>query len=123
MKTAELKYRALDWAVAKAKGITVFTSKQGKLMTSNYGDFNPRQGAPWWCPSTNWAQGGPIIEREGLTITHQQNQWAAQTDDDLFAFGPTPLIAAMRCYVASKLGDEVDIPTELTDPTGLTEEK
>ena len=27
--------------------------------------------------------------------------------------GPTPLIAAMRCYVASKLGDEVDVPEEL----------
>ena len=25
----------------------------------------------------------------------------------------TPLVAAMRCYVASKLGDEVDIPEEL----------
>ena len=113
MKTDELTGAALDRAVAKAKGITVFTSKQGKLMTSNYGDFNPRHGAPWWCPSTNWAQGGRIIEREGLTITHQQNQWAAQTDDDLFEFGPTPLIAAMRCYVASKLGDEVELPKEL----------
>ena len=29
------------------------------------------------------------------------------------AFGPTPLIAAMRCFVASKLGDEVDVPDEL----------
>ena len=28
-------------------------------------------------------------------------------------FGPTPLIAAMRCYVSGKLGDEVDIPEEL----------
>jgi hypothetical protein len=28
--------------------------------------------------------------------------------------GSTPLIAAMRCYVASKLGDEVEIPKELT---------
>lgn len=28
-------------------------------------------------------------------------------------FGPTPLIAAMRCYVASKLGDEVEVPEEL----------
>jgi hypothetical protein len=28
-------------------------------------------------------------------------------------YGHTPLIAAMRCYVASKLGDEVEIPQEL----------
>jgi hypothetical protein len=27
--------------------------------------------------------------------------------------GPTPLIAAMRCYVQSKLGDEVEAPEEL----------
>jgi hypothetical protein len=27
--------------------------------------------------------------------------------------GPTPLVAAMRCYVASKMGDEVDVPEDL----------
>lgn len=35
------------------------------------------------------------------------------------AEGPTPLIAAMRCYVASKLGDEVDIPEELIGDESL----
>ena len=63
--------------------------------------------------STDWAQGGPIIEREGLTLTHQTDKWAAQTDCDLFSYGPTPLIAAMRCYVASKLGEIVEVPREL----------
>lgn len=29
-----------------------------------------------------------------------------------YPYGPTPLIAAMRCYVASKLGEEVEIPDE-----------
>jgi hypothetical protein len=29
--------------------------------------------------------------------------------------GPTPLIAAMRCYVASVLGDEVEVPDSLTN--------
>jgi hypothetical protein len=75
-------------------------------------------------PSTDWAQGGPIIEREGIgllrvgdRLPHQQ--WdAGETDelpDTLWAVvsGPTPLIAAMRCYVASKLGDNIDIPEEL----------
>lgn len=27
--------------------------------------------------------------------------------------GPTPLIAAMRCYTKSKLGDEVEAPDTL----------
>ena len=29
-------------------------------------------------------------------------------------YADNPLIAAMRCFVASKLGDEVDVPDELT---------
>jgi hypothetical protein len=32
---------------------------------------------------------------------------------NLIGVGPTPLVAAMRCYCASKLGDEVDVPEEL----------
>ena len=75
MKTSKLQGAALDWAVAKCE------DKQGK-------------GLDWVPPaySTDWAQGGAIIERERI---------------------PTPLIAALRCYVASKLGDEVEIPKEL----------
>jgi hypothetical protein len=100
MKVDQLTEPALDWAVQQCEGQRTDI------------DF-----AWWWedySPSTNWVQAGVIIEREGLTITHQQNQWAAQTDDDLFAFGPTPLIAAMRCYVASVVGAEIDVPVELT---------
>ena len=121
MKTAKLTEAALDWAVAKAKGKTVFISKQGKLMAANYGDFNPKHGAPWWNPSTNWAQGGLIIEREiDSLLRYRVNlravEWeaTAQGNDQCTATGPTPLIAAMRCYVYSKLGDEVYIPKELT---------
>ena len=96
MKTSELTGAALDWAVAKCERDS---------------DANWRAHAGHRF-STDWAQGGPIIEREGLTLTHQ-DIWVAQTDDDLFAYGPTPLIAAMRCYVTSKLGDEVEVPNEL----------
>jgi len=39
---------------------------------------------------------------------------AQQLDHDEGVYGPTPLIAAMRCFVASKLGEEVDVPQELT---------
>jgi hypothetical protein len=67
--------------------------------------------------STDWSQGGPIIEREGINII-QSGSWFAEMDADhsggvIYAEGDTPLIAAMRCYVASKLGDEVEIPAEL----------
>jgi hypothetical protein len=101
MKAHELTGAALDWAVAKCEGyfdMGMASVHDGVADVFYFGEA--------WTPSTDWSQGGPIIEREGLTITHQQNQWAAQTDDDLFAFGPTPLIAAMRCYVASKQGEQ-----------------
>jgi hypothetical protein len=73
-----------------------------------------------WRPSTDWAQGGPIIEREGIDIcTSNRGGWIATliTDWEEGAFvrgeGDTCLFSAMRCYVASKLGDEVEIPKEL----------
>ena len=66
-------------------------------------------------PSTNWAQGGPIIERERILIQPEicSNAWNAISMQGTEDYGPTPLIAAMRCYVASKLGDEIEVPSEL----------
>ena len=107
MKTSELTDIALDWAVAKC--LPIPKDALGLLDLDVYNGFNP---------STNWAQGGPIIEREKISV------WARSTDFAAEAFnegregfveeGPTPLVAAMRCYVASKLGDDVEIPEGLT---------
>lgn len=110
MKTSELAGAALDWAVAKCAGITW---EQGDLDAGEYG--------PGFKPSTDWAQGGPIIEREGVTVSKEKGCWSVYFRDNLFEddgsehwqTGPTPLIAAMRCFVASKLGDEVEVPEEL----------
>jgi hypothetical protein len=105
MKTSELTGAALDWAVAKCGGGGNFPESfknAHAIGRSNY--------------STNWAQGGPIIEREGIGMGFgvgiDSDQWEAgyATPEET---GPTPLIAAMRCYVASKLGDEIEIPKEL----------
>jgi len=111
MKTSELTGAALDWAVCEATGmLKAYTQfRSGKNFFKVYGVARNKH----LHPSTDWSQGGPIIEREGITLTHQAFDWSAQTDDDLFAYGPTPLIAAMRCYVAYKLGDDVEIPEEL----------
>jgi len=108
MKTSELTGTALDWAVAKA----------AEEMFGFYsGDFYVvGEDAPYH-PSTNWAQGGPIIERERLSVVCQQGHppfWSAGCPRAVYkGYGPAPLVAAMRCYVASKLGDEVEIPEEL----------
>ena len=108
MKTSELIGPALDWAVAKCEGITIPTDA---LIRQRHGASRS------YSLSTDWAQGGPIIERERIGIGHawEGDDWLASThgiDDPIF-YGPTPLIAAMRCYVASKLGDEVELPKEL----------
>jgi len=71
-----------------------------------------------YTPSTDWAQGGPVIERERISFVSPNeviDEWEAihPTQMNNESYGPTPLIAAMRCYVASKLGDEVDVPDEL----------
>lgn len=106
MKTSELTGAALDWAVAKCEGFF------GGSPPNHFTDLND----DFYCPSTNWAQGGPIIEKNILVISPDpSNAWLSRSYMDVTEYyGPTPLIAAMRCYVASKLGDEVDIPKELT---------
>ena len=115
MKTSELTGVALDWAVAKCMGHRV---------AENYGSYiriylpDPKLAGYTWafCPSTDWAQGGPIIEREMISVWPWDDvTWKAEAARDAIVFeGTTPLIAAMRCYVASKMGDEIEIPTELT---------
>ena len=123
MKTNELTGAALDWAVAKCEG-------PNSVASCYYDDDAPlwleEAPEPEWKPSTDWAQGGPIIEREGISLTSYLDEkdpyWIGSVecqyrDFNAIAYyeecGPTPLIAAMRCYVASKLGDSLDIPEEL----------
>lgn len=102
IKTSELIGKPLDHAVA------VCLDKIGKRIYMIEGFY-----------STSWREGGPIIEKEHIRISQYRDNlsfWEADIVTDRggkFYQGPTPLIAAMRCYVASKLGDEVDIPEEL----------
>jgi hypothetical protein len=114
-KTNELTGAALDWAVAKCDGHKVFI-KYAPVQVM----YTPKRKRSWYIysPSTNWAQNGPIIERELIEIVrggvYAENFWKAIRKTST-AYGATPLIAAMRCYVTSKLGYEVDIPEELTN--------
>ena len=109
VRTSELTGPALDWAVAKCEGADEETLDP---ITFKY----TAHASGGWCFSTDWSQGGPIIEREQIsiwTVGVVITDWRAEHPSAGTAYGPTPLIAAMRCYVASKLGDEVDIPEEL----------
>ena len=107
IKVSEASGPALDWMVAKCEGVKVEKIMGLSLWSS----------ANWHRYSTDWAQGGPIIAREGITLRNfiQGARWDAEIDDLALESGPTPLIAAMRCLCASKLGDEVEVPDELID--------
>jgi hypothetical protein len=139
IQTSELQGAALDWAVAKCKGLEPHIEPDFDGTHILVGSQIPYD----YFPSTNWSQGGPIIEREGITtafcsgdLGEPRTYWIATIEQQSwdYGYGPyheqdedkslciskpnvtkgtTPLIAAMRCYVASKLGDTVEIPEEL----------
>jgi hypothetical protein len=116
MRTSELTGAALDWAVAKCEGGHIGVADNGVFFDAHNGD-----GFTSFGPSIDWEQGGPIIERERISMIEECNgMWMGSiggcTDLDMPLYqehGPTPLIAAMRCFVASKLGDDVEVPDEL----------
>jgi hypothetical protein len=121
MKTSELTGAALDWAVAKCEGRGFVFGETDYTDGHTYQRGTAQATGPHY--STDWSQGGPIIEREKMDIAcwdiHSM-PWKASIDGGTDAgvalyveYGPTPLIAAMRCYVASKLGDDINIPEEL----------
>lgn len=131
MQTSELQDDALDWAVMAAvnRGDVYLVERRAGC---NYNEY-----------STKWSRGGSIIEREGITtafcsgdLGEPRTYWIATIEQQSWDYGygpyheqdedrslciskpnvtkgPTPLVAAMRCFVASKLGDEVEVPEEL----------
>ena len=128
IKTSELTGAALDWAVAKCEGKDAVISRHHRMTGPEVHDRALIEmevdGPTALSYSTDWEQGGPIIERNRINMMpmtpiptpgdDREPYWLA-SDERVYDFkeGPTPLIAAMRCYVASKLGDEVEIPEEL----------
>ena len=122
MKTSELTEAALDWAVLEALKPNL---KDPKL--AGIGTFGPLFGkgykypslSGWkFDPSTNWAHGGTLIERFKIDLCWSPARiscMATRIENGAVCeeTGDTPLIAAMRCLVASRLGEEVDIPEEL----------
>lgn len=120
LKTSELAGKPLDYIVFTLAYPHLHKNVfDGQYMNYRYYD-NTYQF------STQWADGGPIIERTYINVNVQRDEhgwkvspthrWYAQQDHRVYtAYGPTPLIAAMRCYVASKLGDVVSVPVDILE--------
>ena len=116
IKVSEATPIQLDWLVAKCEkrplsqaSITSMLDRYGHLQLAHGGDYSP---------TTSWTQSGPIIDQEKILFGPAANQRIAADmrrtgTSGVMGFGETHLIAAMRCYVASKLGEEVEVPKEL----------
>lgn len=138
MKVCYLKGSALNWAVAYAEEVNFKENRTTKIqnldnITSTLILRETFPGSGFferYSPSTNWGQGGLIIERENINIRRCYNNgipntgfdsWKAQIDfknqilvyGDAFDYGETALVAAMRCYVVSIVGREINIPDSL----------
>lgn len=111
VKVSESSDAVLDWMVAKCEGYD--------MSKAIY--FNDRPGVyglekdKMLRYSTDWSQGGPIIQSEKIKSHYAGPllEWECWCGDIGYGTGSTPLIAAMRCYVTSKLGNEVEVPAEL----------
>jgi hypothetical protein len=120
-----LSGKELDAAVARLEGLDVvyrngqpaFEHEWDPELHCHEDDLDGEFKA-WvhYKPSSCWSDGGPLIEREKLTIGPMnmpaaQGWFAHKHSEDgnggigkllCRAYGPTPLIAAMRCYVEFK---------------------
>lgn len=127
VKTAELIGPTLDWAVAKAAEYEPSVYRADGLDGSVSYDIglptmSVKKPYTRWSPSTDWSQGGHLLERLGDVEIMQR------AADDFLIFeregldtgsaewrqeGPTLLIAICRSLVAKELGDVVQVPAEL----------
>lgn len=131
VKVKELSGSALDWAVRRVEEEDLSEDYHPHKYTLTGKDCPIKDR---YSPSTKWEQGGPILEREGIepqrgnpfSFTESSDKrdyyngnWLAFLDLDegdamvQMMPGRTMLEAAMRCYVASSLGLEVEIPEKL----------
>lgn len=117
VKTADLFDLSLDWAVAVCEGLEL--DENGvPIWFDDDGLDAPRVE---YSPCKIWNQGGPIIDRmmQGKFFLMENDDscchvaYSETEHDNAHGYGPTPLIAACRCFVASRFGDEVEVPDEL----------
>lgn len=116
IKVSELKGDLLDWAVAQIE-------KTKNLFCFNSVDGSPRSRGNLPAYSTNWADGGPLLQKYMMELEVTFNGWGTQFSiasvmtqpgfTKIAKQGPTALIAVCRAIVAGKFGETVDIPSEL----------
>ena len=115
-KISELEGALLDAAVAKAEGLSSVKISHGKYCMAVL-DRAKSARMDVYEPSSNWSHGGRIIELERINVGYddqggtERGLWSAYVYDGNGSmwFADTPLIAAMRAYIASKFGEEIEL--------------
>lgn len=119
LRVEELSNVQLDAMVAHVEGWTTRTRSERNGEAWNmvcwlYDEANG-YGVKRFQPSTDWADGGPIIEREQVSLhpPTETSDWGAVGPASLTVTrmsGPTPLVAAMRAFLAARVGETVELP-------------
>ncbi|OPX52439.1 hypothetical protein B5P53_06035 [Citrobacter portucalensis] len=104
VKTAQLTGRQLDFATAASVG---------------WGDGGYRERHLHILPeyTTGWMECGGILTEfiTGLALHNRKEHWIASALNGPSQVGKSPQEAICRAVVLARLGDEVDIPDELTN--------
>lgn len=134
VKTSELIGPALDWAVG-------YSVRDEEFISGHFAGSREAWAIDWissssYSPSTEWAQGGPLIEKYGIMLSPPKSLshynggpkagWSESGYWGTTIFGrdrahrrasfnheTMPLVAAMRAVVQFVLGDTVSVPKEL----------
>lgn len=131
VKVSEASGHVLDWLVCRAQHPKASMSASHVWLPTSDGEDDFLIDAM----STDHTQGGPLMDREFISTSYDYawvydpdnvdpddvpdngDRWYAEirrgSHDFVSDYGPTRLVAAMRCYVTSKLGAVVEVPDDL----------
>ena len=110
---SDLSNMELDYLVAKIDDILYMRDTEGRVLEI---DKDKRVYAVTadsrmyaYKPTTQWRQGGPLIDKYRISVQRTGSEWTADIDREITAVGATPLVAAMRALVTQKRGSMVEV--------------
>lgn len=121
-RVSNLAGAALDWAVAKVEGVeTSWRHGRELVKVHDRGGIKLIESIrSIYSPSSDWSQGGPLIDNHLGSIHHNPHledsicrYSAGPAGAGIWLYGPTALVAFCRTLVLTKLGDTVQVPKEL----------
>lgn len=119
---ADASGAVLNWLVAKCKGavdLRIHTcGEQPVWVYTNPEDDDFPESMEYLANAeyvTDWVLAGPIIDQNCINLySCGDGSWKANWYFDSARIdGSTPLLAVMRCYVTSVLGNSVEVPFDL----------